>query len=736
MSSDHAHHHAAPPCGPCCAHAPATTTASAPTPAAAAGGLALFHIAALDCPVEEAQIRRALEPLTGIGALHFDLPRRQFGVKASGTALAQALAAIRALGFDPQPLAADAAAVAAPVRAPWLRYGSALAGAAGAEAVAFALPAAPGPQLGMALALVAIALAGLGTYRKGLAALRRGRLDINALMAVAVTGAFAIGQWAEAAMVMALYAVAELIEAHAVERSRGAIAALLRLAPDDAEVLQPDGGWRRGPLAGIAVGARLRLRPGERVPLDGRVTAGHSGVDQSAVTGESLPVDKGPGDALYAGTLNGGGALEVEVTAAVADSTLARIVAAVEQAQANRAASERFVDRFAAVYTPAVFAIALAVAVLGPFAAGWTWLDAIYRALVLLVIACPCALVISTPVTIVSGLTAAARRGVLIKGGVHLETARRLKAVALDKTGTLTEGRPALVEFVALDGDDATARRGAAALAARSDHPVARAIAAGLAVDGAAVGSAAEVEAFAVVPGRGVTGRIAGRDYRLGKPGWIAVPASLRERLAAHEAAGRTLSLLADADGRVLAAAAVADRIKPSSARAIAELHALGLATALLSGDHRVTAHTIAAEAGIADARGDLLPEDKLAAIAALRARHGPTAMVGDGINDAPALARADLGIAMGAIGSDTAMETADVVVMNDELARLPEVIRLARRAHGVLMQNIALALGIKAAFLGAALLGVATMWMAVFADVGASLLVVVNGLRLLRGKN
>jgi len=704
----------------------------------------------MDCAVEEGEIRRALAPIAGIEGLRFDLGQRTLSLAAAPPVLEAALAAIRSMGFDPQPLAGAAAAPT-----PHGHHGhhghageglprllASLLCALAAEALAF-IPAAAGPgsqflQLAeMGLAAAAIALAGFDTYKKGFYALRAGRLNINALMAVAVTGAFLIGQWPEAAMVMALYAIAELIEARAVDRARNAIKSLLAMAPEDAEVRQADGSWARHLTASVAVGARVRIRPGERIPLDGVILAGISAIDQAPVTGESLPVDKGPGDEVYAGTINQAAALEFRVTAAASDSTLARIIHAVEEAQASRAPTQRFVDRFAAIYTPAVFGLALAVALLTPWLMGWGWLQALYKALVLLVIACPCALVISTPVTLVSGLAAAARRGILIKGGVYLEQARLLKVVALDKTGTVTQGQPVLVEFapVAAGADRAQLARLALALASRSDHPVSLAIARGLAAECA---QPAEVHDFAAAAGRGVQGAVDGLPLVLANHRWIEergqCSAALEAGLALHERAGRTVAMLADARG-VLAICAVADTIKPASRQAVAELKSLGITPVMLTGDNLTTAQVIAAQAGITELRANLLPEHKLAAIRELQQRFGPTAMVGDGINDAPALAQSDIGFAMGAAGTHTAMEAADVVVMNDELGRLPEAVRLSRRTRGVLLQNIALALGIKTAFLLAALFGSATMWMAVFADMGASLLVVFNGLRLLRGK-
>jgi Cd2+/Zn2+-exporting ATPase len=611
------------------------------------------------------------------------------------------------------------------------RLGAALALALAAELVHFmAGDALWSKGLGLAVAAVAIGLSGMEIYTQGFAALRRGRLNINALMSVAVTGAFLIGQWPEAAMVMALYAIAELIEGRAADRARNAIAGLLALAPEQADVLQADGSWRAQPAAEVPLGAVVRIRPGERVPLDGTVTEGRSSIDQSPVTGESLPVDKGPGDTVFAGTVNAEGALQFRVTAAAGNTTLSRIIHAVEQAQATRAPTQRFVDRFAAVYTPAVFVLALAVALGGPLLFGIAWLDAVYKALVLLVVACPCALVIATPVTVVSALAAAARRGILVKGGSHLENARLIKAIALDKTGTITAGKPQLVHWEAL-GTDGDALAGlAAALAARSDHPVSRAIAQG--IDAAQL----PVDGFRALPGRGVQGRVNGRELVLGNHRLIEergqCNAEVEALLRTHEEQGRTLTLLADAGG-VLALFAVADTIKDSSREAVAELQRLGVVPVMLTGDNLATAQTVARQAGIAEVQGNLLPEDKLAAIEALQQRHGATAMTGDGINDAPALARAEIGFAMGGAGTDVAMEAADVVIMNDDLRRIPETIRLSRRTHGVLWQNIVLALGIKSVFMVLALLGTATMWMAVFADMGATLLVVANGLRLLR---
>ncbi|MDN3920355.1 heavy metal translocating P-type ATPase [Pelomonas sp. PFR6] len=689
----------------------------------------------MDCAVEEGQIRRALERFASVRRLRFDLAGRTLGIDAPVQSWDEIAAAIAAAGFEAQRIAARPPAEdrARARRAELWRLLAALAVALGAELIHFLAPPLLAWQLlGMAVAAGAIALSGLAVFRKGLSALRRGQLNINALMSVAVSGAFLIGQWPEAAMVMALYALAELIEARSVERARDAIAGLLALSPPQAELRLADGSWALREAGTIAVGSRVRVKPGERFALDGRVSAGRGAVDQSPVTGESLPVDKQPGDEVYAGSINQSGALEFEVTRPASDSVLARLIQAVEEAQSRRAPTQRFVDRFAAIYTPAVFVLALGVALGMPLLVGWAWSQAVYKALVLLVIACPCALVISTPVTIVSGLAAAARRGILIKGGVHLEQARRLRLIALDKTGTLTEGRPKLVAQQLLSSaqpPDWILGR-AQSLASRSDHPVSKALAAGLAA------ALLPVEDLVAEPGRGLRGRIAGGEFLLANHRWLQerglCTPTVAALLQAQEAQGRTVSVLADASGP-LALFAVADSARASSAAALAELRALGMATAMLSGDNEATARAIAAPLGIARVHAGLLPQDKQDLVARWSAA-GPVGMVGDGVNDAPSLAAASLGFSLGGASTDTAKETADVLIMDDDLRKLPETIRLSRRTHAILLQNIALALGIKALFFVLAVFGNASMWMAVFADMGASLLVVFNGLRLLRG--
>ena len=703
----------------------------------------VFRIAAMDCAAEESEIRNALEPIGGIRGLRFQLGARTLAIDAPATLMPQILDEIRKAGFDPQPVPIEKddgpenTDDEHGLTIGLARLVGAMVLAIGAETISFFAPDTQAWKVfGMLVAVLAIGLAGLGTYKKGLFALGKGKLNINALMTVAVTGAFLIGQWPEAAMVMALYAIAELIEAKAVDRARNAIKGLLALAPETAEVQSAES-WQTLPVKAVAVGALVRIKPGERVPLDGVVTKGNSALNQAPVTGESIPVDKVSGDAVFAGTINETGALEFRVTAAAGNSTLARIIHAVEQAQSTRAPTQRFVDRFAAIYTPAVFVLALAVAILFPLLGGMTWIAAAYKALVLLVIACPCALVISTPVTVVSGLAAAAKQGILIKGGTYLEEARKLKAIALDKTGTITEGKPKLVTWLLIDAqaDRDHVAQVAHSLASSSDHPVSKAIAVGLSIEGFVAQS---VEEFNALVGRGVQGQLDGQLYSLGNHRLIEerqqCSASLEALLKAHEESGRTVTLLASKNA-VLALFAVADTIKESSKAAINELKALGVTPVMLTGDNEATAKSLAHQAGIDDARGNLLPEDKLTAIKDLQQRYGETGMSGDGINDAPALAQADIGFAMGAAGTDIAMEAADVVIMNDDLRRIASTIRLSRDTYAVLWQNIALALGLKAIFLAMAIFGNATMWMAVFADMGASLLVVFNGLRLLRRK-
>ncbi len=693
-----------------------------------------MRIMQMDCPTEEGMIRKKLGAMDCVSSMEFNLMQRVLTVVHTEGSLDEVLAAIRSLDFDPElPDASGELAAVSQEEKPWWPLIMAAVLAVMSEAVGWIESTVLPDWSAAALALVAIVMCGGTTYKKGWVALKNGNMNINALMSIAVTGAAILGEWPEAAMVMVLFTLAELIEAKSLDRARNAIAGLMELTPERVTVRQADGSWQEVDAKSVAVGDVVRVKPGEQIGLDGELVAGASSVNQAPITGESLPVDKVPGDAVFAGTINESGSFEYKVTAAAGQTTLARIIHAVEEAQGTKAPTQRFVDKFAKVYTPIVFIVAFAVAVLPPLFLGGGWQDWIYKALVLLVIACPCALVISTPVTIVSGLAAAARQGILIKGGVYLEQGRLLKWLALDKTGTITHGKPVLTDFEAWNTviPEGNVRLLAASLAGRSDHPVSVAIAS----DADMPQTHTEVTDFSAVPGRGVQGRIDGEQYHLGNQRLIDdlqlnCP-DLQLRLNELEQQGKTVVMLAD-QSRVLGLFAVADTVKESSRQAIAELHALGVKTVMLTGDNPHTARTIAAQVGIDEARGNQLPEDKLIAVKHFAAE-GPVGMVGDGINDAPALAQSDIGLAMGAMGTDTAIETADVALMDDDLRKIPIFVRLSQGTRSILAQNIALALGIKSLFLVLTMIGLGTMWMAVFADVGASLLVVANGLRLLK---
>jgi Zn2+/Cd2+-exporting ATPase len=695
--------------------------------------LSSFRIDAMDCPTEQTLIQNKLGKLAGVQQLEFNLINRVLGVTHDLPSTAPIIDAIKSLGMVAEPLEQGVEAPApAAEKKHWWPLALSGVGALAAEVIHFT-SAAPTWVVAI-IALVSILSGGLTTYKKGWIALKNLNLNINALMSIAVTGAVLIGQWPEAAIVMFLFTVAELIEAKSLDRARNAIGGLMQMTPEQATVQQADGSWVEQDVKTIELGARVRVRPGERIGLDGQVLSGTSTIDQAPITGESLPIEKTVGDKVFAGTINQAGSLEYSVTAAANNSTLARIIHAVEQAQGARAPTQRFVDQFSKIYTPAVFIFALAVAVIPPLFMGAVWFDWIYRALVLLVVACPCALVISTPVTIVSGLAAAARKGILVKGGVYLESGHKLSYLALDKTGTITHGKPVQTDYLSLDPTaDASAPAIAAALAGRSDHPVSLAIA-NAAVDKQF--APLVVDNFEALAGRGVRGEINGQVYHLGNHRLVEelnlCSPALEEKLFALEKQGKSVVLLLDTSGP-LALFAVADTVKESSREAIQQLHELGIKTLMLTGDNVHTAQAIAAQVGIDEAKGDLLPTDKLQAIEALYAQGHNVGMVGDGINDAPALARAEIGFAMAAAGTDTAIETADVALMDDDLRKIPTFIRLSQQTSSILKQNIALALVIKAIFLGVTFAGIATMWMAVFADMGVSLLVVFNGLRLLR---
>ncbi|MFC3458401.1 MULTISPECIES: heavy metal translocating P-type ATPase [Massilia] len=702
---------------------------------AAAG--TVFRIENMDCPTEEALIRSKLSGLPQVEQLDFNLVQRRLSVRHSGPATA-VQDALTSIGMQAVLVAAgQGRAEAVPSTSRKRQYATlalGLAAAVGAEVIAWTTGDENWWPV-MLLSLIAIATTGLGVYKKGWIALKNRNLNINALMSIAVTGAVLIGQWPEAAMVMVLFAIAEMIEARSLDRARNAIQGLMALTPERVSVRLDDGSWDEQDATTVAIGALARVAPGERIALDGEVTSGQSSVNQAPITGESMPIPKTVGDKVFAGTINETGSFEYRVTAGHSNSTLSRIIRAVEDAQGSRAPTQRFVDRFSSIYTPIVFAIALAVALVPPLVLGAEWMPWIYKALVLLVIACPCALVISTPVTVVSGLAAAARAGILIKGGVYLEQGGKLRSLALDKTGTITQGKPEVTDVLPLQGNAQTHLQLAAALADRSDHPVSTAVSRHWKNSGQGLPLASVTE-FEALTGRGTKGRIDGKWYYLGNHRLVEelgiCSAATESVLSKLEGEGKTAVVLCDETSPLLVIG-VADTIRETSREALAQLHQLGIRTVMLTGDNAVTAAAIARQVGIDDARGNMLPEDKLAAINDEIARFGTVGMVGDGINDAPALAKADIGFAMGAAGTDTAIETADVALMDDDLRKIPQFIRLSRQAAAILKQNIVAALTIKAVFLVLAIAGSATLWMAVFADMGASLLVVFNGLRLLK---
>jgi len=570
--------------------------------------------------------------------------------------------------------------------------------------------------------------------RKAARAILARRLDMNVLMTVAVVGAIAIGQWDEAATVAFLFALAQLLETFSLDRARQAVRGLLGVTPTEATVRR-DGQEARVPVATVRPGEMILVRPGERVPLDGIVRAGVSAVNQAPITGESLPAEKIPGAQVFAGSINGEGAIEVEVTHPAQETMLARIIALVEEAQAQKAPTQTLVERFAAIYTPAVIAGAVLVAALPPLLwaePAWPW---IYRALVLLVISCPCALVISTPVAVVCGLARAARLGILIKGGRILEALGGLRAMAFDKTGTLTRGRPTVAEVRPLaDLDTREVLRLAAAVDALSEHPLAGAILAAARERGIVWPSATE---FRAVPGRGARASVGGITYHLGSHRYAeelgVCSGAIESVLRDMEARGQTPAILSDGV-QALGVLGVADQIRAEAPDALAALRRRGIRPlVMLTGDVVGTAEAIGRQVGTDLVRAELLPDEKLQAIHGLAQRHGTVGMVGDGINDAPALAAATVGIAMGAEGTDAAIETADVALMRDDLRQLAVAVSLGRRASRIIKTNIALSLTTKAVFVLCAVLGQATLWMAVAADMGTSLVVIANGMRLLR---
>jgi Zn2+/Cd2+-exporting ATPase len=753
----------------------------------------ILHVTGMDCADCAVKLQGALRREHGVRSadVNFGAATLAVAIDPHEAALPDVFRAVRRLGYDTVERRAeqqdrDGSAAAAPRTGAgfWLSEPRAVATAvSGALTLAGFVASAVAPAAAPWLFGAAVVAGGVFVARAAAFSLRGRQVDMNVLMTLAMIGAAAIGQWSEAALVAFLFSFGTVLQAATLERTRRAISGLMKLAPPTATALRPcpsDGELEETTVdvAELVVGDVVVVRPGERAAVDGVVVEGAAAADQAPVTGESAPVAKGPGDQVFAGSIIEGGTLHVRATAAASDTTIAKIVHMVEEAQAQRAPAETIVDRFASKYTPVVVALAAAVAFIPPLlgASFDTWF---YRGLALLIISCPCALVISTPVSILAALARATKNGVLIKGGAYLEQMAGIKAVALDKTGTLTVGRPQVTDVVALGGSTGTdVLRVAAAMERYSEHPLARAItesaqAQGLsenvAVPAAAcscstpgccsaeveeseghahdraghdhVGhdhpnGAQDLERFRAIPGRGVRAELDGRLYFAGRPDLLGTHAEDPALVAAVERLerqGKTAIVVGDEAG-ALGVIAVSDPLRPESREALEQLRALGVTDiAMLTGDNPDTAAAVAAQAGVTDVRAGLLPQDKVAAVAELRNRAGAVAMVGDGVNDAPALAAASLGVAMGAAGTDAALETADIALMGDDLTAVPDTIRLARRTTRVIWQNIIFSIVVKAVFLVLAPLGLVSLWLAVFADMGTSLLVTGNGLRLYR---
>ena len=700
----------------------------------------VLSVPEMDCPVEAGEIQEAFAA-AGITGADFNVMTRTVTLSGDDDLEAAAVRAVESCRYTATAAASGPRTIeSAPI--PWALYISALFVALMSEAVELVSEYSPEliplehgtiDLITLALAVVAILMAGLEVFKNGVLALVHRNLNMNALMAVAVVGGVLIGAWPEAAMVMVLFQISESIEQLSMTKARRSIRDLMSAAPETAEV--KDGrSWRRVPSAEVGAGAVVRVGPGDRVPLDGRIVRGATALDQSMVTGEGMPAEKSEGDNVWSGTVNLTSTIEVMVTAAASESLSARIIDAVENAQASKSPVQRFVDRFAAVYTPIVFFIAAAVAIVPGLVTG-EWSTWIYRALCLLVISCPCALVISTPVTVVSALATATRCGLLIKGGLYLEEARKLVNIGLDKTGTLTKGEPAVagVKYLATFDERLTGAM-AASLAAMNKHPLSQAIARWAHERHLPV---YQVEGFTAIPGAGVEGRIERGMVRLVNLRWLEeqglADEEVRRTFAHYTNEGMSAVAVADAFG-VQAVFGLADVVKEDTVEGLRQLASVGIRPWLLTGDNEAAARALAEKVGLKDVRADLLPEDKLKAIEELQ-KSGLTAMAGDGINDAPALARADIGIAMGVRGTDSAIEAAHIAVMDDRISSIATLVRLSRITHGLLVENIAFAIGVKIIFALLALTGNATMWMAVFADTGTCLIVVANAMRMLRMK-
>ncbi len=712
-----------------------------------------FRIYGMDCAQEVEALRREIVPLALEGIEpHFDLlhGRMSFVPKPSINA-AQVLAAISRAGLRAVPVAQADAGLSVGKSRKLYRFDrrvilcatSGVATAiAGGLLLATKIPSLPHSGdlatgwLFHVLCGIAIVLGGWHVFPRALHSARRLLPDMNLLMTIAVCGAVLLGEWLEAASVTFLFSLALVLESWSVDRARRAVSSLLQLAPTTARFrTEPQEPFQERPVEEVPLNAVVSVHPGEKIPLDGVVIQGSTTVNEAPITGESIPVEKQPGAEVFAGTLNLHGSFEFRVTHTARDTTLARIVHMIEEAQSRRAPTERWVDAFARWYTPMMLVAAVLIAVLPPLLLDAAWQTWFYEALVILVIACPCALVISTPVTIVAGLASAARAGVLIKGGIHLETPARLRAIALDKTGTLTLGSPEVQRIIPLNGHtphELLAR--AAALEAHSNHPLAQAVLRKANQENISIVPA---EQFRALPGRGGVGVVNGREFWVGSHRLLLERTGLSDTILSHvetlQDEGHSVVLIGN-DSHVCGLLGISDALRDNARSAVNALKALGVQhVTVLTGDNRLTAQAVANAVGADDFHAELLPDEKVETIKRMVTQHGSVAMVGDGVNDAPALATATLGIAMGAAGSDTAIETADVALMSDDLMRIPWLIQHSRRTFTIVRQNITFALGTKAMFVVLTLAGIASLWLAIAADMGASLLVIANGLRLLR---
>ncbi|HOV87103.1 MAG TPA: heavy metal translocating P-type ATPase [Syntrophobacteraceae bacterium] len=697
---------------------------------------AVVMIGGMDCADESTIIEKQLKRLAGVGDLKFNLVAREVVIEydPSRVKLEDIIRAIDATGMKGRLGGSELAAESF-----WERHKhvvlTCLSGAFILAAFLFSWAGYP-HAVTDPLYVLAMVTGGWFIARKGLMAVRTLSLDMNFLMMTAAIGAGVIEEWLEGASILFLFSVANILQNLTMNRARKAIRSLMELSPSEV-IVRRNGRDERVPVDAVRIRETIVIRPGEKIGLDGRVVEGSSYVNQAPITGESMAVEKNPGDAVYAGTINQNGSLEVEVTHDHKDTTLSRIIHMVEEAQAQKAPSQGFVEEFAKYYTPAVIGAAVLVATVPPLAFGLPFDAWFYRALVLLVVSCPCALVISTPVSIVSGLTVAARNGVLIKGGVYLEKAGSLKTIAFDKTGTLTGGVPVVTDVVALNGhSEADVLTLAAAVECRSEHQIGAAIVREAAKRGISCAVPAD---FQAMTGKGVKARLNGRTLYIGNHRLIKelgkCSAVIDAKMLGFESERKTAVIVADED-QAVGIIAISDEVRAESRAAIEELKASGIEKiVMLTGDNHGTARAIAESLDVDEVHAEMMPEDKATIISKLMREHGKVAMVGDGVNDAPPMALATIGIAMGAIGTDTALETADIALMTDDLSRLPFLVRLSRKTVGTIKQNVVFSILVKAVFIILAVSGLATLWMAVGADMGASLLVIFNGLRLLAVK-